>query len=103
MEGNGLTCYRQVNDSDIMSLLEMSDPIETAQHTVDRIKSDFNRISGVYSVNCVFRYLVYSQRNEFDEYLKTMSALGSYCGLVGFGEHFNGQFVNQTMTCVVFE
>ena len=24
-------------------------------------------------------------------------------GLIGYGEHYNGQFVNQTMTCVVFE
>ena len=37
------------------------------------------------------------------DYLKQMGSLGSHCGLVGFGEHNNDQFVNQTMTCVVFE
>ena len=24
-------------------------------------------------------------------------------GLVGYGEHYNNRFVNQSMTCVVFE
>ena len=37
------------------------------------------------------------------EYLKKMSALGSHAGLVGYGEHYNNRFVNQSMTCVVFE
>ncbi len=38
-----------------------------------------------------------------EDYLKTMSTLGEHAGLIGFGEHYNQQFVNQTMTCVVFE
>jgi hypothetical protein len=29
--------------------------------------------------------------------------LGSHGGLVGYGEHYNNRFVNQSMTCVVFE
>ena len=37
------------------------------------------------------------------QYLKTMGTLGMHAGLVGFGEHYNSQFVNQTMSCVVFE
>lgn len=36
-------------------------------------------------------------------YLKEMSALGSHAGFVGYGEHYNNRFVNQSMTCVVFE
>ena len=37
------------------------------------------------------------------EYLRDMGALGNHAGLVGYGEHYNNQFVNQSMTCVVFE
>ncbi|MCR5101919.1 MAG: hypothetical protein K6B41_11240 [Butyrivibrio sp.] len=103
VSGNGLICYRQINDSDILTLLEMRNPMEIAQTTIDRIRSDFPRISGIYSVNCIFRYLVLTQRGEFNSYLNKISSLGMSCGLVGFGEHYNTQFVNQTMTCVVFE
>lgn len=103
VSGTGLICYRQINDSDILTLLEMRDPMEIAQSTIDKIRSDFSRISGIYSVNCIFRYLVLKDRGELNSYLGKIASLGTSCGLVGFGEHYNTQFVNQTMTCVVFE
>ncbi len=103
VSGSGLILYRQANDSDILTLLEMRDPMEVAQSTVDRIKSDFHKISGIYSVNCIFRYLVLKERGELNTYLTKIASLGTSCGLIGFGEHYNAQFVNQTMTCVVFE
>lgn len=103
VSGSGLVLYRQANDSDILTLLEMRDPMEVAETTVEKIKADFNKISGIYSVNCIFRYLVLKERNELNSYLGKIASLGTSCGLVGFGEHYNAQFVNQTMTCVVFE
>ena len=54
-------------------------------------------------MNCLFRYKLFSERRYMQDYLKEMSALGSHAGLVGYGEHYNNQFVNQSMTCVVFE
>lgn len=101
--GNGLACFRQVNDSDVLTLLELKDYMEIAEETIKNIKNDFHKISAVFSVNCLFRYLLFSQNNNMPEYLKTMSTLGSHAGLIGYGEHFNNQFVNQSMTCVVFE
>lgn len=103
VDGNGLILYRQINDSDILTLLEMRDPMEIAQSTVDRIHNDFGHVSAIFSVNCIFRYLVLKERSELGPYLAKIGTLGNSCGLVGFGEHYNTQFVNQTMTCVVFE
>ena len=101
--GNQLICYRQVNDSDVLTLLEAQNISEVVENTVQKIRNDFSHISGVFSVNCIFRYLLFSQEHYFDSYLKTMEKLGDHAGLIGFGEHYNQQFVNQTMTCVVFE
>ena len=101
--GNGLRCYRQVNDSDVLYLLETNDYPSIVEETVRQIKGDFGRISGIFSINCIFRYLFFSQERYMDQYLKTMGTLGMHAGLVGFGEHYNSQFVNQTMSCVVFE
>ena len=103
VEGNSLCCYRQVNDSDVLTLLQVQDYKEIAENTVSRIKADFTHISGVFSVNCVFRYLLFSQEHNMDDYLNTMGKLGNHAGFIGFGEHYNHQFVNQTMTSVVFE
>ncbi|RKI38265.1 hypothetical protein D7V86_20285 [bacterium D16-51] len=103
VNGNALTCYRQVNDSDVLILLELGDYRETVKNTIQTIKNDFPRISAVFSVNCLFRYLLFTENNYMQEYLGDMSALGNHAGLVGYGEHYNNQFVNQSMTCVVFE
>ncbi len=101
--GSGLACFRQVNDSDVLSLLELVDYKQIAQETIEKIKGDFPRISAVFSVNCLFRYLLFSENGILDDYLSTMTALGDHCGFMGYGEHYNNQFVNQSMTCVVFE
>ena len=74
-----------------------------AEETIRQIRHDFGHISAVFSVNCLFRYLLFSQNNQMDTYLESMAKLGSHAGLVGYGEHYNNQFVNQSMTCVVFE
>ena len=101
--GNTLSCYRQVNDSDVLTLLELKDYNEVVDETFTRIKNDFSHISGVFSVNCLFRYLLFSQNNDMQNYLNSMGRLGNHVGMVGYGEHYNNQFLNQTMTCVVFE
>lgn len=103
VNGNALTCFRQVNDSDVLIMLELGDYREIVRNTIQTIKRDFPKVSAVFSVNCLFRYLLFSENHYMEEYLHEMSALGSHAGLVGYGEHYNNRFVNQSMTCVAFE
>lgn len=103
VNGDALICFRQVNDSDVLVLLELGDYKKTVRDTIHMIKQDFPRISGVFSVNCLFRYLLFNQNHYMKEYLEEMGILGSHAGFVGYGEHYNNRFVNQSMTCVVFE
>lgn len=103
VDGNALACFRQVNDSDVLILLELGDYRATVRDTIRAIRSDFPRISGVFSVNCLFRYKLFTENGYMQEYLQDMSTLGAHAGLVGYGEHYNHQFVNQSMSCVVFE
>lgn len=103
IDGSALTCYRQVNDSDVLILLELGDYKNIVRNTIQRIQNDFPKPSAVFSVNCLFRYLLFTDNNYMQEYLQEMGRLGSHAGLVGYGEHYNNQFVNQSMTCVAFE
>ncbi len=103
VNGSALTCFRQVNDSDVLILLELGDYRSIVKNTIRQIRSDFSRVSAVFSINCLFRYLLFNENHYMEDYLKEMSTLGNHVGLVGYGEHYNNQFVNQSMTCVVFE
>lgn len=101
--GNALACFRQVNDSDVLILLELGDYKAIVKETIQKICHDFPRRSAVFSVNCLFRYMLFSENGYMQEYLQEMAALGSHTGFVGYGEHYNNRFVNQSMTCAVFE
>lgn len=103
VRGESLACYRQVNDSDVLILLELGDYESIVQRTIRTICDDFPKRSAVFTVNCLFRYKLFSERGYMDTYLEEMSGLGSHAGFVGYGEHYNNRFVNQSMTCVVFE
>lgn len=103
VKGNALTCFRQVNDSDVLILLELGDYQAIVRNTIETIRKDFPKISAVFSVNCLFRYLLFNDNNYMQKYLQEMSVLGNHAGFVGYGEHYNNRFVNQSMTCVVFE
>lgn len=103
VSGNALACFRQVNDSDVLILLELGDYRAITKETIQKICREFPRRSAVFSVNCLFRYKLFSEHGYMQTYLKEMTALGSHAGLVGYGEHYNNRFVNQSMTCVVFE
>ncbi len=103
VDGNALACFRQVNDSDVLIMLELGDYKETVRNTIRTIRKDFPRLSAVFSVNCLFRYKLFTEHHYMDEYLKQMGTLGCHAGLVGYGEHYNNRFVNQSMTCVAFE
>lgn len=103
VRGDAPACFRQVNDSDVLILLELADYEAVVRRTIETICRDFPKRSAVFSVNCLFRYKLFCERGYMETYLEEMSELGSHAGLVGYGEHYNNRFVNQSMTCVVFE
>ena len=103
VDGNALACFRQVNDSDVLNLLELGDFRAIVKETIHTIQHDFPRLSAVFSVNCLFRYKLFTEQRYMQEYLAEMSHLGNHVGFVGYGEHYNNRFVNQSMSCVVFE
>ena len=76
VRGNALACFRQVNDSDVLILLELGDYRAIVQNTIRQICQDFPRRSAIFSVNCLFRYKLFSEQGYMQNYLHDMSALG---------------------------
>lgn len=100
---HGLTCFRRTIASDILTILELDDYETVVQNTIQSIKKDFAHISGIFSINCLFRYLLFQDLNYASAYFKKMSGLGTHIGFIGYGEHYKQQHTNQTFSCVVFE
>lgn len=98
-----LECYKRANHMDALTILQLGDYESIIQNTVSKIKSDIPSLKGVFSINCILRYLMFKDLKYMDSYLKTMNQLGTHVGLVGCGEHYRTQHVNQTMTCFAFD
>lgn len=98
-----LECYKRANHMDALTILQLGDYKSIIQSTVDKMKQDMPSIKGAFSINCILRYLMFQDMNYMGDYLKTMNKIGSHVGLVGCGEHYRTQHVNQTMTCFAFD
>ena len=104
MDANGtLTNYKRINKNDCIYFLSLGDYKATEQQTRQQIQQDASHISLVLSIDCIYRYLLYEKEGYFSTYAKDMAVLGPHLGIVGGGEQYNNQHVNQTMVCVVFE
>ena len=85
VHGNSLACFRQVNDSDVLILLELGDYQAITRETIAQICREFPRRSAIFSVNCLFRYKLFSEHNYMQTYLREMASLGCHAGFVGYG------------------
>lgn len=104
LESNGtLVNYKRINKNDCIYFLSLGDYREIERNMRAQIKRDMQKISLVLSVDCIYRYLLYGQENYTTTYARDMAELGPHMGIVGGGEQYNNQHVNQTMVCVAFE
>lgn len=104
LESNGtLINYKRINKNDCIYFLSLGDYKEIERQTREEIRQDMRKVSLILSVDCAHRYLLYNKDNYLTTYLKDMAALGPHMGIVGGGEQYNNQHVNQTMVCAVFE
>ena len=99
----GLVNYKKVYENDTICFLELLDYRSINARTRDQIKSENPRISFVFSVNCIYRHLFFTKENYLKTFLSDMARLGNHVGVVGGGEQYKKQHVNQTMVCAVFE
>ena len=102
-ERGSLINYKRINENDTIQGMELKDYEAINEETRKKMKDENRSISFIFSVNCIYRHLLYSQRNYLTELLTNMKSVGPHVGVVGGGEQYNKQHVNQTMVCAVFE
>lgn len=104
LKSNGsLVNYKRINENDTISILQLQDYDQINSNTRDLIRRDNSQISFIFSVNCIYRHLLFTGEGYLERFLGNMSHLGPHIGVVGGGEQYKNQHVNQTMVCAVFE
>ncbi|OON86539.1 hypothetical protein BXO88_07220 [Oribacterium sp. C9] len=102
-DGNSLTFFKRLNVNDAVSILKLNDYDTINKETVREILSEVHKPSLLISVNCIYRYLLYTGNGFFGTLLQNMASLGPHIGNIGGGEQIDNQHVNQTMVVAVFD
>lgn len=102
-KNGSLINYKRINENDTIQVMELMDYESIGEDTRRTIKNENSKISFMFSVNCIYRHLLYTNRGYLTSFLGAMSNVGPHIGIVGGGEQYKKQHVNQTMVCAVFE
>ncbi|MCR4999073.1 MAG: FIST C-terminal domain-containing protein [Lachnospiraceae bacterium] len=100
---NSLINYKRINENDTICILKLRDYPSINADTRNQIQRENNKISFILAINCIYRHLLFSNEQYLNGYIQSMSNIGPYLGMVGGGEQYKNQHVNQTMVCAVFE
>ena len=103
LQNGAITNYKRINVNDSLYILKLKDYRAINEETRRHIRSLVAEPSMIFSVNCIYRYLLFEKDGYLKEFLTNMSRIAPFAGYIGGGEQYNRQHVNQTMVCAVFE
>lgn len=95
--------FKRINENDTICFLSLMDYELVGESTRNKIKSDIRHASLVFTIDCIYRYILFESQGYIKNHARNMALLGPHVGVVGGGEQYNNQHVNQTMVCAVFE
>ena len=102
IEGDTLNMYAQVFENTKVEILKAQSALDIQKQTINQINSDFKEIYGIFCINCILRFLQFEAEGNLQELSKGLKSIGEYGGFVSYGEQFNKQHLNRTLTMLVF-
>ncbi len=90
---NDLICFTDIEE-DFKGFIENNIRGATQKETVE----------GIFSINCILRYLFFDNIKYTSSYSELLHkcANGNHFGIIGDGEQYIEQHINQSMVCAIF-
>ncbi len=99
-----ISTYKNILENDVIAFTDIASDYQ--EYIADNMKklTASRSVAGILSVNCILRYLFFDKNHYVGAYAEMMNAMGRGChwGVVGDGEQYIEQHINQSMVCVVF-
>jgi len=99
----GMVCKKKLDVNDVICAEKLGDYRQVNAETKRMIDADFSKVSTIFTLDCIFRYLAFSEVNYIQTYLNTIQSIGKQVGFITGGETYKNQSMHQTMVCAVFE
>lgn len=95
--------FKKVYEGGSLVFMQMGDWAAMESELIKKIKNDLKNVSFIFTIDCLYRHLIYSDNGFIDTYLNGVNSIGSHVGYIGLGEQDVQQHFSQTMVCVAFE
>lgn len=100
---NSISLYARIYKNSYVTILKPKDPIKVLDETINKVKNEMPNISGSIVINCIFRTLLFKEKNITSEFTSRLQKLGPFAGITSYGEQLNNKHLNQTMLLICFE
>lgn len=99
-----ISTYKNILENDVIAFTDIAPKYQ--EFITDNMKKLTNSrsVAGILSVNCILRYLFFDKNHYTGTYAEMMNSMSKGChwGVVGDGEQYIEQHINQSMVCVIF-
>lgn len=104
-KGDGsITLHKNVQKNDLIAITDvLEDYRGHVKGNLEKMKLG-NNVKGIFSINGSLRYRFFEREEYIGEYAKAFydTAGGCHLGMVGDGEQYLNQHINQSMICMIF-
>lgn len=94
---------RALYENDSIYIMQLGDFRQIHEQILEKMQNETNRISFIFSFDSISRLQLFAKEEYLEEYTASLSALGNHAALIGTGQQYNNQQMNQTLVSIVFE
>lgn len=99
-----ISTYKNCQKNDLIAFTDIEEDYKGFMKDNMTKLTSSHSVAGILSINCILRYLFFENNNHTGSYAQMMNTMAGGChwGVVGDGEQYVEQHVNQSMVCIVF-
>lgn len=99
-----ISTYKNVQRNDLICFTDIEENYQDYMRNTMENAVRSGHVAGIISINCILRYLFFENNSYTPAYARMMQEMsgGVHWGMIGDGEQYVEQHVNQSMVCVVF-
>lgn len=99
-----ISTYKNVQKNDLICFTNIEEDYQDYMKNTMKNVVQSGNVAGIISINCILRYLFFENNSYTPAYARMMHEMsgGVHFGMVGDGEQYVEQHVNQSMVCAVF-
>lgn len=99
-----ISTYKNVQKNDLICFTDIEEDYQSYMENTIKTVTRTGRVAGIISINCILRYLFFEKNSYTPVYARMMKEMSGnvHFGMVGDGEQYVEQHVNQSMVCAVF-